>query len=45
MQLLRHVHASGAFGDERFHCPDFFLRAGFESTRVVENELRVTLEY
>ena len=45
MQLLRQRLPQSTFGDERLHCLNFVQGAGFESTRIVENELRVTLKY
>ena len=45
MQLFSQLCAFSSFGDERVYFLHFVDRAGFESTRVVENELRITLEY
>ena len=45
MQLFSQLHAFSPFGDERVYYLHFVDRARFESTRIVEYELRVTLEY
>ena len=45
MQLLRQLQALSTFGDERFHDLHFVQGARFEATRVMENELRIALEY
>ena len=45
MQLWRQVSTSGSFGDERVYCLSFLQRARFESTRIVENELRIAFKH
>jgi hypothetical protein len=45
MQLLRQISLLSSFGDERVYCIYFSDRARFETARIVENELRITLEY
>jgi len=45
MQLFGQLRAFSSFGDERVYYPHFVDRAGFESARIMENELPITLEY
>ena len=45
MQLVLYLSALCSFFDEAFHYFQFIFTTRFESTGVVENELRVTGEY
>ena len=45
VKLGGQVRAFDSFRDESVHCLSFTQRAGFESTRIVENELAVAFKY
>ena len=45
MQLIFYLSPLCSFADEAFHYFQFVFTTRFESTGVVENELRVTGEY